>query len=251
MAAVDRERARRLVETLERPRDQALALGAMAQSLADTDKKAASAMLDEAFRRLEKLAREGGDADKAWACVAAGHLLPTAEKLDPELLRRGFWRAVALRPPRPAGGDPTGGYDEAIADLAIVLARYDRAVARQVLEPAAARARSLVERSRAFRGHDLFAAADGDRPGLGRRPGRRPARRHPGQPGCTQGHHPPGHRRRARLHTDPSAGTTSTRTISASPAIPGTPRIEGRWPEGSRGRRSVLKEHPTIPEGFS
>ena len=141
MAAIDRERARRLVETLEQPRDQALALGAMAQSLADTDRKAASAILDEAFRRLEKLAREGGDQRKAWACVAAGHLLPTAEKLDPELLRRGFWLAVALRPPRPAGGDPIGGYEEGIADLAIVLARYDRAVARQVLEPAAGRVR--------------------------------------------------------------------------------------------------------------
>ena len=32
-------------------------------------------------------------------------------------------------------------------------------MAREVLEPVAARVRSLVERSRAFQGHDLFAAA--------------------------------------------------------------------------------------------
>ena len=111
MAAVDRERARRLIEMLDQPRDQAIALGAMAQTLADTDRKAASAILDEAFGRLEKLARTEVVFRKTLACVAAGHLLPTAEKVDPELLRRGFWRAVAMRPPRPAGGDPTGWYE--------------------------------------------------------------------------------------------------------------------------------------------
>jgi hypothetical protein len=51
-------------------------------------------------------------------------------------------------------------YEQEIADLAIVLARYDRAVARQVLAPAAARARSLFDRDRAaLRGRHLFAAA--------------------------------------------------------------------------------------------
>ncbi len=159
MAAVDRERARRLIEMLDQPRDQAVALGAMAQTLADTDRKGASAILDEAFGRLEKLARTEVVFRKTLACVAACHLLPTAEKVDPDLLRRGFWRAVAMRPPRPAGGDRTGWYDEGIADLAIALARFDRAVARQVLEPVAARARSLVERNPASRGHDVFAAA--------------------------------------------------------------------------------------------
>ena len=139
MARIDRERARRLVETLKQPRDQALALGAMAAALADTDRKAAAAILDEAFRRVEKAARAGIVFRKWMACVAAGHLLPAAETIDPELLRRGFWLAVALRPPRPAGGDPSGMYEEGIADLAIALARYDRAVARQVLEPVAAR----------------------------------------------------------------------------------------------------------------
>jgi hypothetical protein len=159
MAAIDRDRARRLIETLAQPRDQALALGAMAQTLADIDKKAASALIDEAFRRLEKLAQEAGDRPMALACVAAGHLLPTAEKIDPELLRTSFWRAVAMRPPRPSGGDPSGSSEQGAAALAITLARYDRAVARQVLEPAAARARSLVDRTPLLRGHELFAAA--------------------------------------------------------------------------------------------
>jgi hypothetical protein len=159
MAALDSERARRLVETLDRPREQALALGAMAQSLAGTDPKAAASLIDEAFCRLGELAQAGGEPRQGWACVAAGHLPPTAERIDPELLRRCFWRAVAMRPPRPAGGDSTGVYEEGISDLAITLARYDRAAARQVLEPAAARARSLVDRDRALRGHHLFAAA--------------------------------------------------------------------------------------------
>ena len=72
----------------------------MAHALAEIDKKAASAILDEAFRRLEKLAHEGGERYKAWACVTAGHLLPTAEAIDPELLRR------ALADPRPASAPP-------------------------------------------------------------------------------------------------------------------------------------------------
>ncbi len=158
MVVLDRERARRLIETLDRPSDQALALGAMAEFLAGTDPKATVMLVDEAYRRLEKLSREGGDQPRSDACVIAAHLLPTAERLDPELLRRGFWRAVALRPPRPAGGDPTGRYEDCRAPGRRP-ARYDRDVARQVLEPAAARARSLVEHDRGQRGHNLFAAA--------------------------------------------------------------------------------------------
>jgi hypothetical protein len=159
MARVDRERARRLADSVQERRGQALALGAMAQSLADTDRKTASALIEEAFRRLIRINDEVGNPPWFEPCVAAAHLLSVAERIDPELLRRGFWRAIAMRSPRPAGGDRYGANDETLARLAIGLARYDRAVARRVLEPAAARARTLVDLGRASRGHNLFAAA--------------------------------------------------------------------------------------------
>ncbi len=158
MTAIDRARARRLAEALDHPINQALALGSMARGLADTDPKAAAALIDEAFGRLAKLVENGGDRQAAAAAETAAELLPAAERIDPELLRRCYWRTVALRPSRPAGGDPTGLYEQGAASLAITLARYDRAVARQVLEPAARRARSL-DYSRRTRARTLFAAA--------------------------------------------------------------------------------------------
>ena len=154
MAAIDRERARRLAEALESPIYQALALGSLARGLADADPKAAATLLDEAFGRLIKSARTGVEGQAA----TAAELLPVAERIDPELLRRCFWRTVALRPPRPAGADPRGMYEGGAASLAIILARYDRTVARQVLEPAARRVRSLDYGRRSLT-LKLFAAA--------------------------------------------------------------------------------------------
>ncbi len=158
MAVIDRARARRLTESLEAPRDQAVALGSMARGLAGSDPKAASGLIDEAFGRLVKLVENGGDQQPAAACLTAAEMLPTAEQLDPELLRRCFWRTVSLRPPRPAGSDPMALYEQAVSSLAITLARYDRAVARQVLEPAARRVRSLDYGRRSW-AHNLCAAA--------------------------------------------------------------------------------------------
>jgi len=158
MAAIDRNRARRLAEALEHPINQALALGSMARGLTDTDPKAAASLIDEAFSRLVEVVEKGGERRSGEAALTAALLLPVAERVDPELLRRGFWRTVALRPPRPAGGDPTGLYEQGVASLAITLARYDRAVARQVLQPVARRARSL-DYGRRSRAPNLFAAA--------------------------------------------------------------------------------------------
>ena len=77
---------------------------------------------------------------------------------DPELVRRCFWRAIALRPPHPSGNDPSFAYEQAASSLAIRLARFDRGVARQVLEPAARRVRALDYGRRSW-ARILFAAA--------------------------------------------------------------------------------------------
>jgi hypothetical protein len=160
MASKDRARARRLADALERPQAKAAALAAMARGLTASDPKAAAALFDEALAALEKLARDGLDRSAATASSTAVALLPLVELLgDPALLERSFWRAIALRPPRPPEGDPHGFYEDAIAKLAIGLARYDRGVARQVLEPVTSRARSVNTRDRAQIAPTQFVAA--------------------------------------------------------------------------------------------
>jgi protocatechuate 3,4-dioxygenase beta subunit len=162
MAAKDRARARRLADALEQPIPRARALGAMARGLAGTDPRAAATRIDEALDLLEALTRAGRDPAGAYqdAASTAAAFLPVIERLgDPARLERSFWRAVALRPPRPEEGDPHGLYEEKIASLAIGLSRYDRGVARQVLEPVARRAGSLGDPRGRLAAPTLFEAA--------------------------------------------------------------------------------------------
>jgi hypothetical protein len=158
MAAIDRVRARRLAEALASPIDQAVALGSMARGLANSDPKAGAALIDEAFDRLIKLMDGGGYEHSADPCLAAAEMLPTAEQLDAELLHRSFWKTVSLRPLRSDGSDASFPYEQAASSLALMLARYDRAVARQVLEPAARQVRSLDYGRRSW-ARNLFVAA--------------------------------------------------------------------------------------------
>ncbi len=163
MAAVDRDRARRLADSLENATARARALGHMAATLAASDSRAATTLLDEAYEQLMADLRLGRtDRSEYFApCIVAAAMLPVAERIgDPALLERCFWKAVALRPPRPTAGELLGEYDRVIAVLAIGLARYDREAARRMLEPVALRAASIgggdvVQRQ----AHDLFAAA--------------------------------------------------------------------------------------------
>ena len=64
----------------------------------------------------------------------AAALLPVAERVDPRLVPELFWRAASLHAPRPVA--------EARSDavFALLMARYDRAVALAFFEPLAARA---------------------------------------------------------------------------------------------------------------
>jgi hypothetical protein len=163
MAAIDREGAHRLADSLKSTVARARALGHMAATLAASDSRAASTLLDEAYDRLMDDLRLGRTdrSDYFDPCVVAAAMLPVAERIgDPALLERCFWKAVALRRPRPMVGDLLGEYERVIAWLAIGLARYDRDVARQVLEPVALRAASLGGGNvRGRQAHELFAAA--------------------------------------------------------------------------------------------
>jgi hypothetical protein len=75
--------------------------------------------------------------------VAICRLLPLLERIDPHLGREALWRALSLRLPRPT----TQWLDEETdqADLALItmLVRYDRILARAMLEPLVARLNEL------------------------------------------------------------------------------------------------------------
>jgi protocatechuate 3,4-dioxygenase beta subunit len=161
MAAGDRARARALADRLPDPELRLAAYGAMARTLAKSDRPAAAALLDELFAAYAKRADEtSGLAGNFYAdCVQAAGLLVVAEQLDADLLERCFWHALALRSPRPSRGDPTGNYESLIARLAIVLASYDRTTARTVLEPAISRMQTLAQDDRPGAARPLFAAA--------------------------------------------------------------------------------------------
>lgn len=127
MAPVDPPRARRIAAALASPYFRAQALAGMARSLSDPD------LLEAAYAELAATARRGeglSNAASNAACVAAA-LLPAVEALAPERLPELFWRSLAMRLPWP---DPArSGSLGRDATLALLLARYDLDVARQLV----------------------------------------------------------------------------------------------------------------------
>ena len=146
MAAVDAARAQRLARTYSTADEQAYALGLVAHALARSNPAAARGLLDEAFALLEKAQRAGQDQRGTSLAVVAAALLPVAERLGPEAVSDCFWRALSLRPPRPARTDESGTYDYQSAEFAALVARYDRETARDLLRPLARRFRQLAAR---------------------------------------------------------------------------------------------------------
>ncbi|MEJ7637069.1 MAG: hypothetical protein WKF75_03525, partial [Singulisphaera sp.] len=102
-----------------------------ALGLAEADKGAeAAGLLDEAFAVLERAseAAEGQTSRVYSPAAVAAVLIPVAERIDPRLVPGSFWRALSIRAPKTSG---TPEFDPgAITDvqLAVMLARYDRAV---------------------------------------------------------------------------------------------------------------------------
>jgi len=70
-------------------------------------------------------------------------LLPVAERVDPDLCSELFWRSLSLRLPRPGRNSFNDQAQRADIELAELLARYDRDIARALLEPPAAYASAL------------------------------------------------------------------------------------------------------------
>lgn len=144
MTAADPARARRIAQGITAPHRRAYALGMIASALAKTNKSEAAELLEEAYTIVAELVDSGYDPgrDVLYPQAVAVALLPTVEAVDPDLLPEYFWRAVSLRgnvtfgrESRVLGGYGAGGrmrYSDPV--LAAFAARYDRGVARLLLE---------------------------------------------------------------------------------------------------------------------
>ncbi|HEX5445988.1 MAG TPA: carboxypeptidase-like regulatory domain-containing protein [Pirellulales bacterium] len=143
MGAVDPERAARIARrhSLASARAEGLALVAHAQ--ADVNPELAARLVEEAYQQLGQSLADGTANTPGGACVTAAALLPVAERVAPVMLDHYLARSLAMRPPRPARGDANGDYESTIAGIALAIAPYDRPVARALLEPLAARMRTL------------------------------------------------------------------------------------------------------------
>jgi protocatechuate 3,4-dioxygenase beta subunit len=131
MAPADLPRARRLAATSRDPCHVARAYAVMAQALAKTQPAEALKLLDEAYALLAKRPAAGHIA------VMAGMLLPAAEQIDPALVPEFFWRTLSFCPPlRSTNGYVFHGEQSSLGSVALTLARYDRGIARSLLEQA-------------------------------------------------------------------------------------------------------------------
>ena len=96
-------------------------------------------MLESAYESLERSSRVSQDESSSIYNITsiAGVLLPVAERIDPGLVNEYLWRSLAMRQPNPWETIPRGRHAEADVQLAMMLARYDRAIARTLVEPLA------------------------------------------------------------------------------------------------------------------
>jgi hypothetical protein len=165
LALVDRSLAEQIAADAENEAMRFWQTGAIIFALAETQPA-------EARKRLTSLVREQLPLFKteeppfpplASAPAVAAWLLPAAEKAAPDLCRELFWRSLALRLPRPRRDDLNGRVEITDIELAKLLGRYDRGVARAILEGlvAEALAQSPVQLETAswLGVHGLFLAA--------------------------------------------------------------------------------------------
>jgi Carboxypeptidase regulatory-like domain len=139
MAGADLARARRLLETLDDSNSGTISgrtlvpfgLGAIADELAATNLIQARALLDESFAGLRNVAVDGrtGLGQESIANLMA-ELLPVVERIDPDRLAERIWLIAACRSPAhpvPQPHDLAGTFA-----LAMLVARYDRAIAEVI-----------------------------------------------------------------------------------------------------------------------
>jgi hypothetical protein len=149
MAAKDLPAARALAAEDHDPIVEALLPAIAARARAVSDPDGARALLREAIERLGKL--DDAAQSSPSPAVALARLLPLAARIDAECAPDVFWLALARRPPLPALPEPLPILPQVRqhyldrAELAVLVARYDRAAAEAVFAPVADRLVGLHE----------------------------------------------------------------------------------------------------------
>ncbi len=113
---------------------QPYALGLMAQAVAASDRPAAVGLLEAAFHELEQQQPTRSGTTLHGKAQLAGALLPVVEDVEPDRLPEFTARAIALREPW-LDGSSVAEHAEEIAQIAMMIARYDRELALHLLEP--------------------------------------------------------------------------------------------------------------------
>jgi hypothetical protein len=142
MATVDRQRALVLAGAAHDITYQTNARGAIAEALATADPAAACAIIELAMTDPalhDDCPPSENAAPEECPAVAVARLLPMVAGLNRDLAREVCWRAIALRCPIPPRAQPDDEHDLTDVALAQLLARYDRSLARSLLEPIAER----------------------------------------------------------------------------------------------------------------
>ena len=143
MAAKDLPAARALLAEDRDPMVEAILPAVAARARAESDPDGARALLRESVDRLAKLGEEPAAGPSP--AVALARLLPLATRIDPDRAPDALWRSLSLRPPLSALPEPMPVLPDVrrhyldLAELAVLVARYDRASAEVVFAPVAAR----------------------------------------------------------------------------------------------------------------
>jgi hypothetical protein len=146
LALTDPVAARRVAGTLGGGATRIAALAAVAQALAESDPAAARRLARENLAGLPPTGSSGLRFDYlSTEAAAVCQWLPLLERIDADLGREFFWRAISLRPLRPIDDQLDDEVEQAELHLIALLARYDRRLAQGLLAPYEARAEELIQ----------------------------------------------------------------------------------------------------------
>ncbi len=149
MAAQNLAAARALASEDRDPELKALLPAAAAQARVSTDPEGARTLLRQAVKQLEQI--DAGQELRVSPAVALARLLPLAVRVDPERAADLLWLALARRPAVRELPESTFMRDNLRrqylerAELAALVARFDRRAAEAVLAPVAARLAGLFD----------------------------------------------------------------------------------------------------------
>jgi hypothetical protein len=132
----------------------------MALALSQSDKPAATQLVDEALTSLAAIAAQKMETYVNTQCAAstAATLLEVMERIDPQRVSEVLWRTLALRGPRCDDERAENGRLGTDAVIAMLVLPYDRPIAQALLDPILVRLPRLVAGGVSYFPEPLFAA---------------------------------------------------------------------------------------------